>query len=177
MTQASFSLTKLMAAAIPTAIVLGVASNAQAARSRLVPSLEPTPLCYVQFSSQAMRSLDKLCGVGKKSNVIDLTVDADRDGVPDELLAEMKTFQKKMQMAKTPGEYEAYMKQLEDRMPYSDNVRQLQAQQRQLQAQMASGNNSNPNFMTQFGEIQERLMKDPSYGRVQEAMGKVYSKL
>jgi hypothetical protein len=176
MLKAFLSLKTMGVVMIPAAIAL-TTGNAQAARYRPNHSLEPTPLCYVQFSSQAMRSLDKLCGVGKKSNLIDLTVDADRDGVPDELLAEMRTFQKKMQAAKTSAEYELISKQLEDRMPYSDNVRNIQAQQRQLQAKMASGNGSNPNFMTQFGTLQEQLMKDPSYGRVQEAMGKVYSKL
>jgi hypothetical protein len=139
---------------------------------------EPTPLCYIQIGSQSMRSLDKLCGVGKKSNVIDLTIDLDRDGVPDQLLAEMKGYQAKMRSARTPAEYDAYTQQMEARMPYSDNVRQLQAQQRSLQQQMTkNGGNYDSNLMTKYGQIQEQMMKDSSYTRVQEAMGKVYGKL
>ncbi|NJM45078.1 MAG: hypothetical protein HC860_02075 [Alkalinema sp. RU_4_3] len=145
-----------------------------------IPSFagEPTPLCYIQIGNRSMQSLDKLCGVGKKSNVIDLTVDLDRDGVPDQLLAEMKGFQAKMRTAKTPAEYDAYTQQLEARMPYSDNVRRLQAQQRELQQQMAAANgNYDSKLMNKYGEIQEQMMKDSSYRQVQEAMGKVYGKL
>jgi hypothetical protein len=138
----------------------------------------PTPLCYIQIGNQSMQSLDRLCGVGKKSNVIDLTVDLDRDGVPDQLLAEMKGFQAKMRTAKTPAEYDAYTQQLEARMPYSDNVRRLQAQQRDLQQKMAAANgNYDSKLMNRYGEIQEQMMKDSSYRQVQEAMGKVYGKL
>jgi hypothetical protein len=139
---------------------------------------EPTPLCYIQIGSQSMQSLDKLCGVGKKSDVIDLTIDLDRDGVPDQLLAEMKGFQAKMRSAKTPAEYDAYTQQLEAKMPYSDNVRRLQAQQRSLQQQMAAnGGNYDAKLMGRYGEIQEQMMKDTSYRQVQEAMGKVYGKM
>ncbi len=139
---------------------------------------EPTPLCYIQIGNRSMQSLDKLCGVGKQSNVIDLTVDLDRDGVPDQLLAEMKGYQAKMRTAKTPAEYDAYTQQLEARMPYSDNVRQLQAQQRSLQQKMAAnGGNYDAKLMGRYGEIQEQMMKDSSYRQVQEAMGKVYGKM
>jgi hypothetical protein len=139
---------------------------------------EPTPLCYIQIGNQSMQSLDRLCGVGKKSDVIDLTIDLDRDGVPDQLLAEMKGFQAKMRSAKTPAEYDAYTQQLEARMPYSDNVRRLQSQQRSLQQQMAAnGGNYDAKLMGRYGEIQEQMMKDTSYRQVQEAMGKVYGKM
>jgi hypothetical protein len=139
---------------------------------------EPTPLCYIQIGNQSMQSLDKLCGVGKKSDVIDLTVDLDRDGVPDQLLAAMKGFQAKMRSAKTPAEYDAYTQQLEARMPYSDNVRRLQSQQRSLQQKMAAnGGNYDAKLMGRYGEIQEQMMKDSSYRQVQEAMGKVYGKM
>jgi hypothetical protein len=139
---------------------------------------EPTPLCYIQIGSQSMRSLDRLCGVGKKSDLIDLTIDLDRDGVPDQLLAAMKGFQAKMRSAKTPAEYDAYTQQLEAKMPYSDNVRRLQSQQRDLQQKMAAANgNYDPKLMSRYGEIQEQMMKDSSYRQVQEAMGKVYGKL
>jgi hypothetical protein len=139
---------------------------------------EPTPLCYIQIGNQSMQSLDRLCGVGKKSNVIDLTIDLDRDGVPDQLLAEMKGFQAKMRSAKTPAEYDAYTQQLEAKMPYSENVRRLQSQQRSLQQQMAAnGGNYDAKLMGRYGEIQEQMMKDTSYRQVQEAMGKVYGKM
>jgi hypothetical protein len=139
---------------------------------------EPTPLCYIQIGNQSMRSLDKLCGVGKKSDLIDLTIDLDRDGVPDQLLAAMKGFQAKMRTAKTPAEYDAYTQQLEAKMPYSDNVRRLQSQQRELQQKMAAANgNYDPKLMNRYGEIQEQMMKDSSYRQVQEAMGKVYGKM
>jgi hypothetical protein len=152
--------------------------NVVAPRSPQMLGGEPTPLCYIQIGSQSMRSLDRLCGVGKKSNVIDLTVDADRDGVPDQLLAEMKGFQAKMRTAKTPAEYDAYTQQLEARMPYSDQVRRLQSQQRELQQKMAAaGGNYDAKLMGRYGEIQEQMMKDSSYRQVQEAMGKVYGKL
>jgi hypothetical protein len=149
------------------------------------PTTRPTaaysdnPICYAEITGKGRINLDKLCGVDRKSNLIDLNIDADGDGVPDQLLAVMKTFNKAMGSAKTPQEYEAALQNMESRLPYSDRVRQLQAQQKNLQKQIGTVSNETQGqaIYRQLDSLQQEIFKDPSYTKVQEAMSKVYSKL
>jgi hypothetical protein len=173
-------LSLLAIATVPTVIVATVMVPSATAATRSVKSitgLRNKPICYVELSGKSMVSLDQLCGVGKdKSNTIDLSVDADKDGVPDQLLAEMRKFRKVIDGAKSSEEYQAAYQRLEDRMPYSSNVKRLQAQQRQLQKQLENGK-FDENSYSKLSVLQEKIYKDPSYTKVQAAMSKVYRKI
>jgi hypothetical protein len=137
------------------------------------------PFCYAQMSGKGMLNLDKLCGVDRKSDVIDLSIDADGDGVSDQLLVVMRKFNKAMSDAKTQPQYEAALLALESRMPYSDNVKRLQSQQRDIQKQLAGNQDEAKGqaLYRQLSTVQEQIYKDSSYTKVQEAMSKTYSKL
>jgi hypothetical protein len=139
------------------------------------------PICYAMLPGNiSITNLEKLCGLDKKAgNLIDLTIDQDGDGVPDQLLVAMRSFNARMSSAKTPQEYEAALYSLEDRLPYSPSVKQLQGQQRDLQRRLASatGEAQSRELYRQLDEVQQQIYKDPSYSKIQEAMSKVYGKL
>jgi hypothetical protein len=138
------------------------------------------PICYAEMTGKGMVNLDKLCGVNnQKKKVIDLSVDADRDGVPDQLLALMRNFNKAMSTAKTPQEYETALQTMESSLPYSDSVKRLQEQQRAIQKQLGNIQNDvqGQALYRQLDSIQQQIFKDPTYRQIQDAMSKVYSKL
>jgi hypothetical protein len=165
-------------------MVLAIAPLANAAAKPLAKpparnliAAQDRSICYGSLGGKTL-NLDRLCGVGvNKSNTIDLSIDANQDGVSDQLLAEMQKFRKVIATATRSEEYQAAYQRLEDRMPYSNNVKQLQAQQRQLQKQLESSNGNNEQGYRQLSALQEKIYKDPSYTKVQEAMGKVYRQL
>jgi hypothetical protein len=146
--------------------------------ARALIAAQDRSICYGSLGGKTL-NLDRLCGVGvNKSNTIDLSIDADKDGVSDQLLVEMRKFRKVIATATGPEQYQAAFQQLEARMPYSDNVKQLQAQQRQLQKQLESSNGgNNEQSYRQLSALQEKMYQDPSYTKVQEAMSKVYRKI
>jgi hypothetical protein len=165
------SLLALTIAMVPIATVQPATAATRSTRMR------DKPICYVELSGKSMMNLDQLCGVGKdKSNTIDLSVDADNDGIPDQLLAEMQKFRKVIDGAKSSEEYQSAYQRLEDRLPYSSNVKRLQAQQRQLQKQLENGK-FDENSYSKLSALQEKIYKDPSYTKIQEAMSKVYRKI
>ncbi|OUC12477.1 MAG: hypothetical protein B0A82_22265 [Alkalinema sp. CACIAM 70d] len=138
------------------------------------------PFCYIEIPGQGIRSLDRECKVETGSvKPIDLSIDRNRDGVPDELLAEMRKFDQTLRSVKSPEEFESAMQKLESRLPYSSQVRQLQAQQRQLQQYLGTVRSETQMQLVyrQLESIQQRIYQDPSYTRVQQAMNKVYSVL
>jgi 16S rRNA C967 or C1407 C5-methylase (RsmB/RsmF family) len=139
------------------------------------------PLCYVQLRGQGLINLEQLCGIRsqQQQQVIDLNQDTNRDGVPDELLAIMRQFDQAMKTARSSQEYEAALQRLEKQLPYSDSVKRLQAQQRSVQQQLANVKTDSQaqTLYRQLDNIMQQMYKDSSYIKVQEAMGKVYSKL
>jgi hypothetical protein len=181
--QTGFAIT----AALLTLATIGSDSALAAKRAKPTRPTRPPvasyldkPICYAEMTGKGFINLDKLCGVdNKKRSVIDLSVDTDGDGVPDQLLAVMKTFNKAMGTAKTPQEYEAALQAMESRLPYSDRVKQLQAKQRELQKQLGNVQNDvqGQALYRQLDGIQQQIYKDPTYTKVQAAMSKVYSKL
>jgi hypothetical protein len=177
--------TKLFNSLSIAAIVLTIGQPAFAAttKARLIaarPVQRDNPICYAELSGQPSRlNLERLCGVGIKSNTIDLSVDTNGDGIPDQLLAEMKKFRATIAKANSSEVYETAFRQLESRLPYSNQVKQLQAQQRQLQKQLenSKGGAASEQTYRQLSALQEKIYKDPSYTKVQEAMSKVYRKI
>jgi hypothetical protein len=180
----SVSAISLIALLVLPCLITQPAQAAKRAKMRPRPAaianvVADKPLCYAEMTGKGMVNLEKLCGVGLKKSVVDLSVDADGDGVPDQLLAVMKTFNQAMSSAKTPQEYEVALQRLENQLPYSDNVKRLQAQQRELQKQLGTGGNDAQNqaLYKRLDNVQQQIFQDPSYTKVQEAMSKVYSKL
>jgi hypothetical protein len=161
-------------------IVMAIAPLANAAKPpvRNLIAAQDRSFCYGSVGGKQL-NLDRLCGVGvNQSNTIDLSIDANKDGVSDQLLVEMQKFRKVIANANAPEQYQAAFQKLEARMPYSNNVKQLQAQQQRLQKQMESANGEyNEQRYRQLSSIQEKIYKDPSYTKVQAAMSKVYQKL
>jgi hypothetical protein len=178
--------TKLFNSLSIAAIVLTIGQPAFAATTKVrpiaarPPAQRDNPICYAELSGQPSRlNLDRLCGVGLKSNTIDLSIDTNGDGIPDQLLAEMKKFRATIAKANSSEVYETAFRQLESRLPYSNQVKQLQAQQRQLQKQLenSKGGAASEQTYRQLSALQEQIYKDPSYTKVQEAMSKVYRKI
>jgi hypothetical protein len=171
---------RLLGALSVLTMVVAIAPLAQAATksaARPLIAAQDRTICYGNLGGKQL-NLDRLCGVGVKSNTIDLSIDANKDGVSDQLLVEMQRFRKVIASASGPEQYQAAFQKLEERMPYSQNVKQLQAQQRQLQKQMEGANGGyNEQRYRQLSALQEKMYKDPSYTKVQEAMSKVYQKL
>ncbi|MGI0494645.1 hypothetical protein ACN4EG_22905 [Alkalinema pantanalense CENA528] len=164
------------------AVTVSEAALAQSGRTVRKPPRPSTsvdrPFCYIEIPGQGIRSLDRECKVDTESvKPIDLSVDRNRDGVPDELLAEMRKFDQTLRAVKSPEEFEAAMQKLESRLPYSSQVRQLQVQQRQLQQYLGTIRSETQMQLIyrQLESIQQRIYQDPSYTRVQQAMNKVYS--
>lgn len=163
------------------ALVLTLTESALAVtpivRAKAPRSNGNVPLCYVQMPGQPMQSLDKLCKVNLSDlTPINLDIDNDHDGVPDELLAEMRRFDEALRSAKNQDDYDTALQHLESRLPYSSTVRDLQKQQRDLQKYLVNARNDAQMSLIyrQLDSIQQRIYTDPSYTRVQAAMGKVY---
>lgn len=138
------------------------------------------PICFVQLPGQSMRNLSGLCGVNDRPTAgIDLSIDADGDGISDQLLAEMQKFRSVMSQAKSAEEYSAALRNFESRLPYSNNVKRLQTQQQNLRDQLrqSPGGSQNSDLYRQLDQIQQQIFKDPSYTKVQQEMSKVYRKL
>jgi hypothetical protein len=172
---------RLLSALSILTMLTAIAPAANAAAklpARPLIAAQDRSICYGSLGGKTL-NLDRLCGVGvNKSNTIDLSIDANKDGVSDQLLAEMQKFRKVITTATRSEDYQAAYQKLEDRMPYSNNVKQLQAQQRQLQKQLESSNGvNNEQGYRQLSALQEKMYRDPSYSKVQEAMSKVYRKI
>ena len=138
------------------------------------------PICYVQLPDQAIINLNQLCSMNRpKSNTIDLSIDADGDGIPDQLLAEMEKFHTTMSQASSSKEYMAALESFERRLPYSSQVKQLQTQMRNLQQQLENSPNRQQQreVFRQLDSIQKKIYEDPSYVKVQKEISKVYRKL
>lgn len=160
--------------------ILGIPTIAVARDSQSETIAADTPICYVRLLNQGMINLNQLCGMNRpKSNMIDLSIDANGDGIPDQLLAEMQKFRTAMSQAASSEEYMTVLEQFERRLPYSSQVKQLQTQMRSLQLQLE--NSPSPqqqqDIFRQLDSMQQKIDEDPSYVKVQKEISKVYRKL
>jgi hypothetical protein len=131
------------------AMILAIVPTAQAApKMAQRVAMQDQPLCFVQLPGKT-KNLDKLCGLGNKGgNTIDIDIDANKDGISDQLLeatlqtqafieAETKRWQAKTSKDFDPLTdpiYKAYQTatknanlQLQARLPYSTKVKQTLA--------------------------------------------------
>jgi hypothetical protein len=152
-----------------------------------IPIIRPAgkvdePLCYVQLTGQGRLNLDQICGMrGRQlTSMIDLGIDANGDGVSDQLLVELQRLRAATADTRiSPQQYMATQQQFESRLPYSNQVKQLQAQQRDLQQQLQRSprREQQQEILQQLRSIQQKIYQDPTYRTVQQEMSKGYSKL
>jgi hypothetical protein len=139
------------------------------------------PFCYMEKGGK-QHSLDTLCGIKPPGKPIDLTIDQNHDGVPDQLLIAVRENQRQLRNARSPKEYAAIEQDLENRLPYSEPTRQMLAQSRDFkkQADSAMSNGTYEQYhqlMELSRKIQQQAENDPKYKAVQVAMGKVLKRL
>jgi hypothetical protein len=153
----------------------------QAPIARATASIANKPFCYMEKGGK-QHSLDALCGIKPAGKPIDLTIDQNHDGIPDQLLSAVRENKRQLLKARSPKEYTAIEQDLENRLPYSDRVRQMLAQARDLEKQ--ADNLGSGTTYEQYHElrqlsrkIQGQVENDPNYKTVQTAMGKVLKRL
>jgi hypothetical protein len=78
------------------------------------------PFCYMEKGG-TQHNLDALCGIktaNRSGKPIDLTIDQDHDGIPDQLLSAVQDNKSRLLRARSPQEYAAIEQDLESRLPY-----------------------------------------------------------
>ncbi len=142
------------------------------------------PICYARLAKSGnVTNLNKLCGATQRNsrNVIDLSIDVDRDGISDQLLAATQLYIQEEIAGKSYQEREAAFRRLTDRLPYSNNVRNLMTQLRPFRDQLLSGldRNQDPSaeLLRQYNAIEQRIFKDPNYIKIQAEQDKASRKL
>jgi hypothetical protein len=163
-------------------LILGQAPIATATSSAAAQANKP--FCYMEKGG-TQHNLDALCGIktaNRSGKPIDLTIDQNHDGIPDQLLSAVQDNKNRLLRARSPQEYAAIEQDLESRLPYTDRVHQMLAQARtfEKQATNAMSNGTYEQYhqlMTLSRKIQSQVENDPNYKTVQVAMGKVLKRL
>ncbi len=187
---------------LSTIAELGLVKTAQA---------QDQSVCFIQLPGKATTNLNKICGVGSnssnQSNIINLDIDVDRDGVSDQLLAatlqtqnfveaETKRWQANRgsdalanQMADEA--YNATARnanlQLEARLPFSNQVKQtlgkMQTNDEIIQRRY-DNRTLNPTEQQEVErlisinrKLSESIAQDPTLLKVNAAQSKVYAEI
>ncbi|KAM3100611.1 hypothetical protein ACKFKF_11320 [Phormidesmis sp. 146-12] len=194
-------------------LILTIAPTVQAApRSMQTQAMQDQSVCFIQLPGKATTNLNKLCGLGfernptNQSNIINIDIDVDRDGVSDQLLeatlqtqnfieAETKRLQANQGSNEQADQivYEAYSAaarnanlQLEARLPFSDQVKQALAKMRQIDEKVSKYDNRPLNareqqevelLVARNREISQSIDQDPTLLKVNEAQSKVYAEI
>jgi Permuted papain-like amidase enzyme, YaeF/YiiX, C92 family len=102
----------------------------------------------------------------------DLSIDQDKDGIPDQLALAVKTIGE----AKTEEEQDAAIKDFASRLPYSDETRAAQDKTDQLQQQLAA--TEDPKQAEQLTEqiqaLGKEMKQDPGYAQTIEALDTMF---
>src|SRR5262245_3688643 len=101
----------------------------------------------------------------------DLSIDQDKDGIPDQLALAVKTIGE----AKTQDEQDAAIRDFASRLPYSDQTRAVQDKADQLQQQLdATEDPKQAEQLTdQIQAIGEEMKQDPGYAKTIEALNTI----
>lgn len=186
-------------------MMLAIAPPAQAARAKQTIAIADQSVCFIELPDKTT-ALDKLCGRQRNTSnpkglgnldVINLDIDANRDGISDQLLeaaqqnldaqdAAQKKFQADIQRnpnlgtdainalsAKLGRDFNA-------RMPYSNQVKQLFAEEQRLLEQFSKlpSNLQDVNAIgAKQAQIYQKYSKDPSFIKVEKAQRKVYKEI
>jgi hypothetical protein len=154
---------QVFAAGCAVAIAV-LAAAPSGATSRIAQSAQSLPICYIQLPSQSLQSLDKLCGVLPPAKTIPLYT-TDGTTPSPELIAAVRQTLRPMRSATSQLEVLKIMQPLMAKLPLSDRARALQAQVDTM-AQRSEFD------YEKFSQLQEQLIKDPSYQQAREALTK-----
>jgi hypothetical protein len=136
--------------------------------------------CYIERPNQLRQNLDALCQMGKPKpkRLIDMTIDRNNDGVPDELAAAFEQIDRVNQTtSKTPAEEMAKqrrtiqtMREINERMPYGDAAKAALREMSQYWEQSITNKAGVMSEASrQRGEALDRQMnQDPIFKQVQE---------
>jgi hypothetical protein len=179
------------------AMILTIAPTAQSApkmAQRL--AMQDQPLCFVQLPANT-KNLNKLCGLGSKgkvadqNSVINLDIDVNRDGISDQLLevAQQNLDAQEAAAKKSQAEpgfdanpvYTKLGNEFNARMPYSNQVKQLFAEERRILEQFGKlakpDQKSLDTLVAKQAQISQKVSRDPSYIKVEQAQRKVYKEI
>ena len=97
-----------------------------------------------------------------------LSIDQDKDGIPDELARAVKT----IGQAQTEEEQDAAIKDFASRLPYSDETRAKQAEVEQLQQQLDATEDPRQaeQLTDQLRTLGEEMKQDPAYAKTIAAL-------
>jgi hypothetical protein len=136
--------------------------------------------CYVELSSGSVINLEHLCGTTTRRQAEPATpgiIDLRRGS--RQLLTEMQQLQASLDAARTERERIALQRQFEDRLPYSDQVRQLQAQERNLRQQLRGTTNEaqRRTLSRQIDSVRQQIRQDPSHRAIRQARSQAFQEL
>jgi hypothetical protein len=147
----------------------------------LVPSPSPAKVydpaddnvCHITLKGKST-SLNTLCGVKPPVKPIDLRIDRDRDGIPDELLIAMQDYRAQIRDNNRREDYETLERRFEQRLPYSDRVRQIKGQIQGLYQQYIGSKDSNYQnaLIAMRDQLQKEMNGDPTYKVIQSNIQK-----
>jgi hypothetical protein len=131
-------------------------------------------VCHITLKGKST-SLNTLCGVKPPVKPIDLRIDRDRDGIPDELLSVMRDYRAQLRSNNGRESYETLERRFEERLPYSDRVRQIKAQIQGLYQQYVGSKDTNYQnaLIVMRNQLQSEMHGDPTYKVVQSNIQKV----
>lgn len=172
---------------------------------------QDSSVCFIQLPGKATTNLNKLCGATQNanntSNIIDLDIDVDRDGVSDQLLAATLQTQnfieaetKRWQANRGTDElanqmadqaYNATARnanlQLEARLPFSNQVKQALAQMQKIDAEIQTKYDNRTlnareqqeveRLVSRNRELSQSIAQDPTLIKVNAAYSKVYAEI
>jgi hypothetical protein len=131
-------------------------------------------VCHITLKGKST-SLNTLCGVKPPVKPIDLRIDRDRDGIPDELLIAMQDYRAQIRDNNRREDYETLERRFEQQLPYSDRVRQIKGQIQGLYQQYVGSKDRNYQnaLIAMRDQLQKEMDGDPTYKVVQSNIRKV----
>jgi hypothetical protein len=131
-------------------------------------------VCHITLKGKST-SLNTLCGVKPPVKTVDLSVDRDRDGIPDELLIAVQDYRAQLRNNNRRENYETLERRFEQRLPYSDRVRQIKGQIEGLYQQYVGSKDRNYQsaLIAMRDQLQREMDGDPTYKVVQSNIRKV----
>jgi hypothetical protein len=131
-------------------------------------------VCHITLKGKST-SLNTLCGVKPPVKPIDLRIDRDRDGIPDQLLIAVRDYRAQIRNSHGRESYETLERNFEQQLPYSDRVRQIKEQIQGLYQQYVGSKDSNYQnaLIVMRDQLQKEMDSDPSYKVVQSNLQKI----
>jgi hypothetical protein len=131
-------------------------------------------VCHITLKGKSS-SLNTLCGVKPPVKPIDLRIDRDRDGIPDQLLSAVRDYRAQIRNNYGRESYETLERNFEEKLPYSDRVRQIKGQIQGLYQQYTGSSDSNYRnaLVAMRDQLQKEMDSDPSYKVIQSNIQKI----